>query len=100
MREGVTNILRHSKADRCSICLTPDSVEIHDDGVGLAGSTEGNGLMGLRNRVEAAGATMTTGCSRTPYAARMPGYVSSTRVWLSRASPRERAHSRPAKPTC
>jgi two-component system sensor histidine kinase DesK len=64
IREGVTNVLRHSKATRCTIRLSSTSVEIHDDGVGATPvDTDGNGLRGLRERVLAAGASIQTGVS-------------------------------------
>ena len=66
VREGVTNVLRHSKASRCEIRLSQGSVEIHDDGVGCRADTnggDGNGLRGLRERVAAAGASIFTGRS-------------------------------------
>src|SRR6185437_13830912 len=34
VREGVTNVVRHSGAKRCWIALTPTSVAIEDDGSG------------------------------------------------------------------
>ena len=34
VREGVTNVIRHSGATRCVIRVTPDEVEISDDGTG------------------------------------------------------------------
>jgi two-component system sensor histidine kinase DesK len=64
VREGVTNVLRHSKATRCEIRLSATSVEIHDDGVGANPvDSDGNGLRGLRDRVRAAGASIQTGVS-------------------------------------
>jgi two-component system sensor histidine kinase DesK len=64
VREGVTNVLRHSKASRCIIQLTSTSVAIHDDGVGADPSdTEGNGLRGLRERVGGASGSILTGTS-------------------------------------
>jgi two-component system sensor histidine kinase DesK len=64
VREGVTNVLRHSKASRCQIRLSGTSVEIHDDGAGAgAVAAEGNGLRGLRERVAGAGASILTGTS-------------------------------------
>lgn len=64
VREGVTNVLRHSKATHCVIQLTASSVAIHDDGVGADPSdTDGNGLRGLRERVARAGASILTGTS-------------------------------------
>jgi two-component system sensor histidine kinase DesK len=61
VREGVTNVIRHSGATRCRIRLNPAQVEVSDDGRG-AGSPDavGNGLIGLRERAEASGATVIT----------------------------------------
>jgi len=57
VREGVTNVVRHSRAIHCRISLARDWIEIVDDGAGgTAGA--GNGLAGLRERVEAAGGTL------------------------------------------
>lgn len=61
VREGVTNVIRHSRASTCRIVLTPSSAEVCDDGVGAdAGATAGSGLHGLRERAAAAGATVVT----------------------------------------
>ncbi|MER7674767.1 histidine kinase [Kitasatospora sp. NPDC096128] len=67
LREGLTNVVRHARAARCSVLLSPTSVEIRDDGrggsggpgAGLVGS--GKGLTGLRERVAAAGGTVEAG---------------------------------------
>jgi two-component system sensor histidine kinase DesK len=69
IREAVTNLVRHSRARQCQIRLTPYSVEVLDDGVGLRGSVDGSGpfgpdsqgLDGLRRRAEALGARLTVG---------------------------------------
>lgn len=58
LREGVTNVLRHSRASRCDIEVRADVEEsvltIGDDGVG--GRVEpGNGLRGLAERLARAG---------------------------------------------
>lgn len=64
VREGVTNVVRHSKATRCRVRLTATSVEVHDDGVGeSATALDGHGLAGLRERVRRVGGLMTTGRS-------------------------------------
>jgi two-component system, NarL family, sensor histidine kinase DesK len=61
VREGVTNVLRHSRASTCEIRLGPTSAEVRDDGVGCGdGSGAGAGLTGLRERAVAAGATVVT----------------------------------------
>jgi two-component system, NarL family, sensor histidine kinase DesK len=60
VREGVTNVVRHSRARTCEIRLAARCIEIVDDGVG--GLPEpGNGLAGLRERVAAAGGRLTAG---------------------------------------
>lgn len=60
IREGVTNVIRHSGAHRCEIVLTPNSVTVHDDGPGAGETTDGTGLTGLRERADAMGAVLTT----------------------------------------
>lgn len=60
VREGVTNVVRHSRARRCWITVTPASVEVLDDGRGPRGGA-GSGLGGLRERAAAVGATMESG---------------------------------------
>jgi two-component system sensor histidine kinase DesK len=57
LREGVTNVIRHSGASRCEVRLTSSSVEVSDDGHG-AGDASGNGLSGLADRAAAAGASL------------------------------------------
>lgn len=61
VREAVTNVVRHSKAHICRMRLEQQNgscrLEIHDDGVGIA-SGEGNGLRGMRERVEMLGGTL------------------------------------------
>ncbi|MEP6481509.1 MAG: sensor histidine kinase [Rhodoglobus sp.] len=57
VREGITNVLRHSHATHCSVELGGSFVQVTDDGRGAA-STDGSGLAGLRERVGAAGLTM------------------------------------------
>jgi two-component system, NarL family, sensor histidine kinase DesK len=61
IREGVTNVIRHSNATRCTVVLHPDRVEIRDNGGGCpANDSGGNGLRGLRERAQALGATVVT----------------------------------------
>jgi two-component system sensor histidine kinase DesK len=62
VREGVTNVIRHSGATRCTVRLAPTEVEVRDDGTGpgTAGEEAGRGLDGLRQRAAAAGATLVT----------------------------------------
>ena len=59
VREGITNVLRHSGASRCQVRIGPSSVEITDDGTGTASDPSiGHGLRGLRERAEAAGGSL------------------------------------------
>ncbi|ONI78631.1 hypothetical protein ALI144C_27855 [Actinosynnema sp. ALI-1.44] len=65
VREGVTNVLRHSQAKRCTITLSVEDscavVEIVDDGVGPGDDSRGNGLVGLAERAQALGGIMDSG---------------------------------------
>jgi two-component system sensor histidine kinase DesK len=61
IREGVTNVVRHSGAHSCTVLLGPGSVEVADDGRGPAdAASTGHGLVGLRERAAAVGATVVT----------------------------------------
>ncbi len=59
VREGVTNVLRHSAADSCTVTITSSSITVSDDGRG-AGSEphSGNGMRGLRERAAQAGVVL------------------------------------------
>ncbi|WP_157979838.1 sensor histidine kinase [Kribbella monticola] len=63
VREGVTNVVRHSGAKRCTIRLDAQQIEVRDDGKGPApsGSGTGHGLIGLRERADKAGASLQVG---------------------------------------
>lgn len=62
LREGVTNAIRHSGAERVTVRLTPDSIAVVDDGVGAPDATPaGNGLSGLAERVAAIGGWVDAG---------------------------------------
>lgn len=61
LREAVTNVVRHSGASRCVVELGSNLLRVTDDGTGVAGRREGNGLRGARERVAAAGGTLTVG---------------------------------------
>ncbi|MFF9477589.1 sensor histidine kinase [Streptomyces sp. NPDC014733] len=71
LREAVTNVVRHSGARRCTLRLRqetgPDGgpalrLTVADDGVGAArGTTDGNGLGGLRERLALSGGRLETG---------------------------------------
>jgi two-component system, NarL family, sensor histidine kinase DesK len=58
LREAITNILRHAGASRCRLELAADGgrtvLRVEDDGRGAIGH-EGNGLRGMRERIEALG---------------------------------------------
>jgi two-component system sensor histidine kinase DesK len=61
VREGVTNVIRHSGASCCRVLLSPDAAEVCDDGTGPnAGDGPGSGLLGLRERAAALGARVIT----------------------------------------
>lgn len=55
LREAVTNVVRHSEATVCRVVLGPSSLTVEDNGRGPGGLREGNGLRGVRERVDAAG---------------------------------------------
>jgi two-component system, NarL family, sensor histidine kinase DesK len=63
VREGVTNVVRHSGAKRCTIRLSAAQIEVSDDGKGPTpgGGASGHGLMGLRERADQAGASVQVG---------------------------------------
>ncbi len=60
VREGVTNVIRHSGASTCTVRLTASSIEVVDDGRGPGSSVPGNGLVGLRERAAAVGGAVVT----------------------------------------
>ena len=60
VREGLTNVIRHSRARSCTVRVSASSVEIVDDGQGSTASA-GNGLSGLRERAAAAGGDIDAG---------------------------------------
>lgn len=57
LRESVTNVVRHARAESVLIELGPRGITVSDDGTGLTGP-EGNGLRGMRERVSGAGGTI------------------------------------------
>lgn len=67
VREGVTNIVRHSAARRCAILLEQDgaalTLRIRNDGVGSDPGhvNGGSGILGLTQRVTATGGTLAAG---------------------------------------
>lgn len=58
LRESVTNVVRHSGARSVVIELGAHGMSVTDDGTGPTGA-EGNGLRGMRERVQGAGGTLT-----------------------------------------
>jgi two-component system, NarL family, sensor histidine kinase DesK len=66
VREGTTNVIRHSGARSCAIRIRVDdsvaAVEIEDDGTGRAAPARGgNGLVGLRERAQRVRGTVEAG---------------------------------------
>ena len=55
LREASTNIVKHSKATQCSVLVQQDShgltIQIHDNGTGIADRPWGNGLKGMSERL-------------------------------------------------
>ncbi|WP_461183850.1 sensor histidine kinase [Trueperella pyogenes] len=58
-REAMTNVVRHAKASAVHIEIGESWLSVVDDGVGLDSAAEGNGLRGLRHRVEDVGGKLT-----------------------------------------
>lgn len=62
VREGVTNVVRHADARHVRVVLGERCVEVEDDGRGGSeGAPAGSGLVGLRERVGAAGGRILVG---------------------------------------
>ena len=59
LREATTNVVRHARATNVTVHLAPGILRVSDDGVGLAGDKPGNGLEGLRSRIEQEGGSLT-----------------------------------------
>jgi signal transduction histidine kinase len=61
--EALTNAAKHSEASvaEVTVAVSDDGlrVRVHDDGAGGADAAKGSGIIGLRDRVEALGGTMT-----------------------------------------
>ena len=83
LREGVTNVVRHSGASHCWVRVSASEIRITDDGRGpvngspmstMDGSRAGIGLLGLRERVDAYGANLTVG--------KAPNGGFELRVWV------------------
>ncbi|MFF3335131.1 sensor histidine kinase [Streptomyces sp. NPDC002888] len=86
LREAVTNVVRHSGAQRCTVELlrrqTLDGptleLSVEDDGSGGSGKAPGNGLTGLTERLEKAGGTLEAG--RTKHGFRLVARVPAPAV--------------------
>jgi two-component system, NarL family, sensor histidine kinase DesK len=61
LREGVTNVLRHSEATTCMITASRDRLEIINDGVRSPAPDPGSGLTGLAERARAFSGRVTSG---------------------------------------
>jgi two-component system sensor histidine kinase DesK len=66
LREGVTNVVRHSHAGQVRVTVEPRAIEIVDDGTGCpetepADREYGNGLAGIAERTATAGGRMLAG---------------------------------------
>ncbi len=58
LREAITNVIRHSRAARCTVALDAHGIVVEDDGVGTPTAVAEKGLRGIRERVDAAGARL------------------------------------------
>ena len=61
LREGVTNVIRHSGAGRCSVRLGGSWIEVRDDGAASGCSGAGHGLAGLSERLAQVGGSLEAG---------------------------------------
>jgi len=89
VREAVTNVIRHAGASECELALYTENnvvtLTVSDNGRG-SGSSFGNGLTGLAERVSAVGGTLAAGpragggfqlTATVPAAARKPSEVAA-----------------------
>ncbi|MEU2713664.1 sensor histidine kinase [Streptomyces sp. NPDC007205] len=85
LREAVTNVVRHSDADKCLVQLTRRQtldgpmleLSVEDNGSGSTNNGPGNGLTGLTERLEKAGGTLEAGRTRHGFrlVARVPAVL-------------------------
>jgi two-component system, NarL family, sensor histidine kinase DesK len=65
VREGVTNVVRHSQAERVRVAVSRTTVEVVDNGSGCPGepgeAAGGHGLDGLRERLAEVGGSLEAG---------------------------------------
>ncbi|HET9140309.1 sensor histidine kinase [Actinophytocola sp.] len=80
LREGVTNVIRHSGASRCEVRLGETWIEIRDNGLapGTAAADRGNGLTGLAERLAPLGGVLDAGTAEDG-GFRLRATVSATR---------------------
>ena len=71
LREAVTNVVRHAQAHTCFVEIDDEVLAISDDGRGRGGAPEGNGLTGMRRRVEVAGGELWIGPGERGYGTRI-----------------------------
>mgnify|MGYP001467147474 CR=1 FL=1 len=67
VREGVTNVLRHSTAGSVAIRARADHLEVVNDGARETADAGGSGLLGLRERLAPRGAVLAGGRDGTTY---------------------------------
>lgn len=66
LREGVTNVIRHSNARRCEVRLGDSWIEIRDDGTpNPSAGGHGHGLAGLSERLTKIGGNLSAGPAPT-----------------------------------
>ncbi|MDP9093352.1 MAG: GAF domain-containing protein [Actinomycetota bacterium] len=67
IREAVSNVVRHAKAEHVEVSLRATGsdlvVEVIDDGVGIGSTDRRSGLANLRRRAEGHGGTLTVGAA-------------------------------------
>ncbi|MGW3524997.1 sensor histidine kinase [Streptomyces olivaceus] len=61
VREAITNVLRHSDAELCTVRVGPDRIEVTDNSSFSGGACAGNGLTGLTERLAAVSGTLDHG---------------------------------------
>lgn len=70
VQESLTNVVRHAQASQIEVAVqlteTKAQVSVTDNGIGLGDAEEGNGLRGLRERVQSLGGTVSLDTSDLP----------------------------------
>lgn len=68
VREGLTNVAKHAGADHAIVALTAGvdqlTLEVIDDGGGIAGASRRSGLANLRSRARQRGGSLTIGAAK------------------------------------